>query len=352
MPFFSIISPVYNTGKYLRDFLDSVLKQSFSDFELILIDDGSTDNSLEICRKYADRDSRIHIFTQSNKGAGAARNKGIDEAKGEYILFFDSDDWIAEEGLMFLASETHNNPDELLIFGSTEVHFDRNECEIARTENLPIIIETKSMRETRDVFCDLIFSSAINVPWNKVYRRSIIVEHGVVFADTRRAQDAFFNMEYYKYIERVRTVQKAIYFYRENTQDKIWKKFPKDLYKIDMQYDEYLVNIFREFGIYSGEKREKVDTLFYNSIIRTVGFCYNPMWGLNHKQKLLYIEEIINNPYNKQRAETALALTEKTKKIQKQIVEGNAKRLLNLYNYLHIRSKLFDFYIEKIKTKR
>lgn len=349
MPYFSIISPVFNTEKYLNHFLDSVLEQSFSDFELILIDDGSTDHSLEICRKYADRDSRVHIFTQANKGAGAARNKGIAEAKGEYILFFDSDDWIAKDGLLFLAAQMRDHPDELLIFGSTEVHFDRNECEIGRRESLPISVQTKSIRETRDAFCDLIFSSAINVPWNKVFRRNIIAEYGVIFADTRRAQDAFFNMEYYKHIERVRTVQKAIYYYRENTQNKIWKKFPKDLYKIDIQYDEYLVNIFQEFEIYSGAAKEKVDTLFFNSIFRTVGFYKNPLWKMSRKEKTAYVKTIIEEPYNQERAKNAMVTNSKTARIKKLILDSDARGFIRFYEQYQRKEMLYTLYSSYLK---
>ena len=94
MPKYSIISPVYNTSEYLEQFIKSVLCQSYSDFELILVDDGSTDNSLDICNRYAEKDLRIRVLTQNNLGAGPARNNGIKNAYGDYLFFFDSDDWV------------------------------------------------------------------------------------------------------------------------------------------------------------------------------------------------------------------------------------------------------------------
>lgn len=94
MPGISVIVPVYNGEKYLSACIESILRQTYPDFELLLIDDGSTDDSLKICQKYADRDSRVRIFSQANRGVSSARNRGIDEARGVWLSFIDSDDWV------------------------------------------------------------------------------------------------------------------------------------------------------------------------------------------------------------------------------------------------------------------
>ena len=91
-PKISVIIPVYNTEKYLRQCLDTVVAQTLKDIEIILVDDGSTDDSLLICQEYAQKDSRIHVYHQENQGAGPARNYGIKVAKGQYFSFLDSDD--------------------------------------------------------------------------------------------------------------------------------------------------------------------------------------------------------------------------------------------------------------------
>ena len=98
-PFFSVIVPVYNVEKYLHRCVDSILAQSYSDFEVLLVDDGSMDKSGTICDDYALKDNRIRVFHQANAGVSAARNKGIDEAKGEYVVFVDSDDYLKLEKL-------------------------------------------------------------------------------------------------------------------------------------------------------------------------------------------------------------------------------------------------------------
>ena len=96
-PQISVIVPVYNAEKWLRRCVDSILAQTFTDFELLLIDDGSTDGSPAICDEYAQRDSRIKVFYQKNSGVSAARNSGLDHARGEWILFVDADDYLYED---------------------------------------------------------------------------------------------------------------------------------------------------------------------------------------------------------------------------------------------------------------
>jgi glycosyltransferase involved in cell wall biosynthesis len=99
IPLFSIIIPVYNADKYLSKCIDSIISQTFTDFELVLINDGSSDNSGMICEEYAKKDSRIHTFHKENGGVSSARNLGLDKANGEWITFVDADDWLADNFL-------------------------------------------------------------------------------------------------------------------------------------------------------------------------------------------------------------------------------------------------------------
>lgn len=344
MPFFSIISPVYNTSAYLNKFLDTVINQGFSDFELILVDDGSTDDSLKICRESAEKDNRIAVITQQNQGAGAARNRGIEKAKGEYLLFFDSDDYVDTSALETLHYALKDRSPEILIFGAKWVSFSGSEEETAKTELIPEKLELNTERECRDKFCTLMFSSVLNPPWNKAYRRDFIMSNKLRFSDTRRAQDAFFNMDCFRKLKSLYTISDALYYYRENTRKKVWKKFPKDLYKIDIKYNSTLEEICREFGLYSGENREKVDAWFFNSIMRTAGFFRNPLWKLSQKEKREYVSMIINDPYNIQRAKASPAADQRTAAIKKFILENDADGLMRFIKKTNRRESLYEWY--------
>ena len=110
-PYISIVIPVYNVHQFLDDCINSVLGQTYKDFELILVNDGSTDRSLEICRKYADADSRVVVIDKPNGGVGSTRNVGIDASRGQWITFIDSDDRVAWDYLESMAGAISDNTD-------------------------------------------------------------------------------------------------------------------------------------------------------------------------------------------------------------------------------------------------
>ena len=138
MPVISIIVPVYNVEKYIHQCIDSILLQTFTDFEVLLVDDGASDHSGSICDEYAHRDSRIRVFHQENAGVSVARNKGLCEAIGEYVTFVDSDDWIKPDYLNELYKcLLERNRGKGLILGSFEW--------VYPTRILPVSVEDLSL---------------------------------------------------------------------------------------------------------------------------------------------------------------------------------------------------------------
>lgn len=111
----SVIIPIYNVEKYLSDCVESVLKQTYTDLEIILVDDGSQDASGQICDDYAKQDSRVQVIHKKNGGLSSARNAGIDQATGQYFFFLDSDDWIAENALELLYKEIKSTGSDLAL---------------------------------------------------------------------------------------------------------------------------------------------------------------------------------------------------------------------------------------------
>lgn len=121
-PFFSIIIPMFNTEKYIGECLDSIMMQNFSDYEVIVVDDGSTDGSCEIVSRYIKGKLNINLLKQKNSGVSAARNLGIEKARGKYIIFVDSDDFLVNESLEFLMNTLLENNDlDMLFFNYYEV---------------------------------------------------------------------------------------------------------------------------------------------------------------------------------------------------------------------------------------
>lgn len=191
MPKISVIIPVYNAEKYIDDCIDSVLKQTFKDFELILINDGSKDHSLDICKKWSNKDKRIKLFNQQNSGASAARNRGLDEAKGEWIVFVDSDDKVQSGYLSDLYEAAQGNFDIVLCIDGISVY--RNGQWV---EN----------RMFPNVVCDVSDANVLfgkiqlhkhGFPFGKLYRRRIIERNKLRFDNNVCiAEDMMFMVRY------------------------------------------------------------------------------------------------------------------------------------------------------------
>ena len=171
----SVIIPVYNVEKYLKKCVDSVLAQDFSDYEILLIDDGSTDSSGKICDEYAEKNPIIKVIHQENKGLGGARNTGISSAQGEYLLFVDSDDAIKNNALLMLSKTAHETEADVVFFGADFI--DENGVIISvlkPTEKDLVVVnfEERFLAYFRNTYT-----------WNKFYRRSLFTENHIFFPE-------------------------------------------------------------------------------------------------------------------------------------------------------------------------
>jgi len=189
----SIIIPVYNVEKYLRECLDSILVQTFQDFEIICVDDGSTDKSLEILQEYKRKDDRFVILQQRHAGAGAARNHGIKLAEGKYIQFLDSDDYFEPNLLEEMYSRAENHNADLVVCSYRKVDDEGNVTE-SRNPNSPINLDKTPIEKpfSKQDFKEEIFSLLTPIPWNKLYRKDLIWENNIVFPDIHICEDVAF----------------------------------------------------------------------------------------------------------------------------------------------------------------
>ena len=197
----SVIVPVYKAEMYLRRCIDSILAQTYKDFELLLIDDGSPDNCGAICDEYAAKDSRVHVFHKENGGVSSARNLGLDNARGEWIAFVDSDDWI---GPSYLEELVKGLDSDWVIGGYVSIP-DGEKC------------STKDYSYDRNSFGVLIErhqKDLIRSPWGSLLKLSIIKDNGISFdSKVRLGEDTIFNYQYLYYCNSVRTISVCEYYY-------------------------------------------------------------------------------------------------------------------------------------------
>lgn len=222
LPLISIIVPVYKVEEYLGNCIDAILNQTYRNFELILVNDGSPDRCGQICDEYAQRDNRIVVIHKENGGVSTARNVGIDTAKGDYIAFIDPDDWvektlletyvdnIEEDSLIvinvikeYLCGEINNNL--LKLQGDRKFDF---------IKDVELMIKEKPCKEL--MMEEAPWYLSLSFPFNKLYSAKIIKENNIRFEEGLTfAEDDRFNAEYYGYVKVIKFVDQSLYHYIE-----------------------------------------------------------------------------------------------------------------------------------------
>ena len=190
-PKISVIIPVYNQEKYLEQCLDSVLGQSLDDIEVLCIDDGSTDDSINILERYGLKDRRIKILQQENGGAGAARNNGLRHARGKYLSFLDSDDFFDPDMLLKAYEQAEKDNADFVVFESDHYLEDEERfapCTWAVRENDIPPYNPFSYRQ----LTDNIFKTFVGWAWDKLYRHSFVTEQNLWFQEQRTSNDMLF----------------------------------------------------------------------------------------------------------------------------------------------------------------
>ncbi len=220
----SIVVPVYNVAKYLRQCLDSLVNQTYRNLEIICVNDGSKDDSLDILQEYAAKDTRIKVISQENQGLSAARNKGMEYVTGEWTMFVDSDDWVSVECCQTLIEQVrpttdlcfHNYVREFkgksapkYIYGKTRMEFSSSDI-----DRLYVRLLSPTGKELR--YPDKLDS--LSTVWGKLYRTSILKEHAIQFVSTREigTEDLLFNVYCFTWIKEAIYLPAPLYHYRKD----------------------------------------------------------------------------------------------------------------------------------------
>lgn len=254
-PKISVIVPVYKVEEYLHRCVDSILSQSFTDFELILVDDGSPDNCGKICDEYAQKDSRVRVFHKPNGGVSSARNLGLDNAKGEWITFIDSDDYV-EPGFLIIPSTIRGD----LLIQNYKVLYDNG-----YTKKTEFINEFISETQILDYLGSHIVERIFRVPWAKFFKREIIVNNGIVFTEgIRIGEDTLFLLDYLCHIKSIQPLSTSSYIYRKENIDVV-RKYALSA-RESVEIFRFLVLKYENLKIYSIDFLLFIFTLYYSLI--------------------------------------------------------------------------------------
>lgn len=256
-PKVSIIVPVYNAEQYMEKCLNSILKQTFEDFELIIIDDGSRDNSLKILKKFKNLE-KVRIYSQNNSGPSVTRNKGIEKANGEYIVFIDIDDWIEKDYIENLVEEIEKKRLDFVVTGYKDI----SKYGIININDF--YTENENLKKEKILL--KIFNGTGGVPWGKIYKRNIIIENKIKM-DKKifMCEDQLFVLEYLLNSKTIGILNTNKYNYNRLNENSISNKMDLKYYDNFLFYLEKLESILKKYKV---EKKviQQVMTIKINSI--------------------------------------------------------------------------------------
>ncbi len=323
----SIIIPIYNCGIYLKECLESVAGQSHQEFEALMINNGSTDDSKEICMEFAKKDPRFFYLEleKNSGGAGEPRNLGLKEAKGEFICFLDGDDRFCKDSLKILLSKILESQADVVI--ASYHNFSRQS--LLGTDTILVERTLLGEKEVRDYFVRTYPNGEAGYLWNKIYRGSIIRENEISFPSLKRLEDGFFNVDFFSYAKKVLTIPEVTYEYRLNDQVALLRKSPPNYYEMIYtlldHYYETIKNWNYEASFVEGEvckfALNELEVCFEN-------ICYGPLKDAPKKEVLETLTKIRNHK------DTEFLLK------KKQYVGKYVARVMTLFEKGHYRRML------------
>ena len=287
VPFFSLVMPAYNCENTIGATIDSILAQTFSDFELIIINDGSTDQTEKVIETYQRTDERIQFHTIPNGGPGNARNVGITSTKGTYLFLVDADDSLDVNNLEIRFQHLEKYEPDLLI-GSyqTNVLDDETIVDQKWTKAPDLLLHTK--KEFLDQVYPLMEQQLMYVIWNKVYRLDIIKENHITFPPYNSCEDRLFNLHYFQYVEKCVLTSEILYHYAFDGKNSLTNKFFPNKFQT-----------FEEFYLVALELVPKDEAGFSALFLKGTMSCFIPLHSpscpLSFKQKRAYIKEVLQN---------------------------------------------------------
>ena len=302
-PLVSIIVPVYNVAVYLPQCLDSLIHQTYPNLEVICVNDGSPDNSGEILERYAKEDGRIRVISQANQGPSGARNTGIRDATGDYIMFVDSDDWIDLETCEVAVNAVTKYQADAVLWSYTREFEGQSKEKLMFWDDEAVFRHDEVRNQIHRRLCGLLgeelahpdYANAIETAWGKLYRSDVLLNHQVEFVDTKLigTEDALFNLYAFGYVEKAVYLRKAFNHYRKTNTTSLTKTYKEKLYA---QWQ----NLFDRMAAYIAEHslpQEYTDALDNRIALSILGLGLNVMGAeVSGKQKRRIIKEIITQP--------------------------------------------------------
>lgn len=297
-PTVSVIVPVYNCEKYIDKCINSILNQTFKDFELILINDGSLDKSPEICNFYKQKDKRVRVIHKKNEGVSSARNIGIDIANGEYITFVDSDDYLNDTFLETSISIMKNHKVDLYMSGLVMESY--NNGKISRVDKYAgksNIYNVRSLLENLHIDYPLI---CICGPWCKLFKKEILEKYNIKFnTNMSLGEDTDFNLNYLEHCKKIYFCENSDYHYVRNNEESLFTRYNEDSYDIHVLVYDKMRTLYYEYKC-SKDSCERFEDMYVDLLIGCIHNEFRNSDKNTPKKRKDLINRVANNKFIKE----------------------------------------------------
>lgn len=334
----SVIVPIYNAEKHLKKCIDSLVFQTYKNLEIVLINDGSSDKSGQICDEYAISFENIKVIHQKNQGPSITRNNGILSSTGYYIMFVDADDYIDREMVERLLYEAQNKSSDLVICGFVQNIYKNKRIHNKIIKNNDFFMANKNeiFNFSEKLFVDVNFNSV----WAKLYRKSIMIENSIFFSnDMNMAEDTYFNTNYIKVANRISILSDCLYYYNRYDGETLINRYHPDKYEILNKAFENILEYYK-----MNEKCCCPEKIFYiyNLKLKDINSSfmelYHPNCKLDNRSKHEFVKKLINdnntyiqNCIAKNFTQKILLCLYKTKKIKLILLFSKIFRSIKIY---------------------
>lgn len=299
----SIIMPVYGVEDYVGQAIESIQKQTLTDWEFFCVDDGTKDRSGEICDEYAKNDPRIIVIHKENGGAPSARNVAIDKAKGKYMYFMDSDDWTEPTMLEDMYNLAEENNSQLVVAGYyIDTYYSDTEKFVQEQVGEDKVFG--SQREFRENAHKLFDRNLLYTPWNKLYLSSYILDNKLYFPQTFW-DDFPFNLSVVRDVERVVVTSKKYYHFIRKRAESETAKYRADMFDKREEEHSWMLDLYKHWNLDASETREFLARRYIERVIGCVENITNRNCTLSPKEKKAEIKKMISAERARQAVKTA-----------------------------------------------
>lgn len=294
-PMVSVIIPAYNVEKYIQRAIESLQRQTFEDFELLVVDDGSTDRTGDVVRQLARHDLRIVDFTRPNGGAPAARNYGLDHACGKYVYFMDADDWAEPTMLADMVHMAEKNSLEMVVAGFfIDTYYGSDGQHTTEVKSRPTRVYP-TQQEFRSAAWQLFDQNLLYTPWNKLFLRERIERLGIRFKPTFW-DDFPFVLDYIRDVERVGVTEKAYYHFIRQRSESETSRWRADMYAKREEEHGWMLDLYHHWGL-DGDaaSMEMVQRRYIERLVGCIQNVCDPHCKYPVAKKLELIRQMISS---------------------------------------------------------